>query len=50
MIKNFYSRLISSFLKFCHISDGWVKNAVISSNEVMNLHIHDKYVFVVHYV
>ena len=44
MIKNFYSRIINSFLKFCDIGDGRLKLAVISSVSilVMNPHIHDK--------
>jgi hypothetical protein len=42
MIKNVYSRIISTFLKFCSISDGWLKIEVICSIEVMHLHICDK--------
>ena len=42
MYKHFYSRIISSFLKFSYIRDGWVRIAVISSIEVMSLHIHDR--------
>jgi len=42
MNRNFYSRIISSFLKFSYIRDGWVKIAVISSTEFMTLHIHYK--------
>jgi len=44
MIKNFYSRIINSLLKFCDISNEWVKLAIISSISilVMNPYIHNK--------
>jgi len=42
MIKNFYSRIKSSLLKISYISERWVYVAIISSAEVLSLHIHDK--------
>jgi cell division inhibitor SulA len=42
MNKNLYSRIISCVLKFSYIRVGWVRISVISSTEVMSLHIHDK--------
>jgi len=42
MIKNVYSKIVSTFFKFCQVSDGWLKIAVICNVEVMHLHIWDK--------
>ena len=42
MIKNIYSRIINSYLKFYDISNGWVKFAVVSSIENMNPYIRDQ--------